>query len=446
LSRVYEKPTIVRVGNPLYAKHGAATGETYGRIRESIEGKSIAWLTENFGSPLFVFSERIIRERYRQAYAMMHDHYPAVRFGWSYKTNYLNGICQIFHKEGAWAEVVSEFEYDKAAQLGVPGEKIIFNGPVKSMEALRKAIDRGSIINVDHFQEIEDIERIARERQRKVRVGIRLNLDAGIYPVWSRFGFNLESGQARTAARRIAQSPHLGIAGVHCHIGTFILDPMAYGRAAAKMSQFIREVESLTGDPISYVDVGGGFPSLSHLKGIYHSPELAVSSFETFAQAIGEALKWLSTRDPAPTLFIESGRYLIDEAGYLVTSVMADKQLPDGRRAYVLDAGVNVLYTSTWYKFNVELDRETNGLMEPALLNGPLCMNIDVVDDAIMLPRLERYQRLILSPVGAYNVTQWMQFIQYRPAVVLVRESGAVEVLRRREVLDDINRVEAASP
>jgi diaminopimelate decarboxylase len=181
---------------------------------------------------------------------------------------------------------------------------------------------------------------------------------------------------------------------------------------------------------------------MSHLKGVYQSPEVSVPSVRAYAQAIGTELKWLASRDPAPKLYVETGRHLVDEAGFLITSVVADKQMPDGRRSYVLDAGVNLLYTSTWYKFKIELDREVTGIMEPSILNGPLCMNIDIVDEAIMLPRLARGQRIILSPVGAYNVTQWMQFIQYRPAVVMVRESGAVSLIRKRETLEDINRME----
>jgi diaminopimelate decarboxylase len=122
---------------------------------------------------------------------------------------------------------------------------------------------------------------------------------------------------------------------------------------------------------------------------------------------------------------------------------VCDKLLPDGRRSYVLDAGVNLLYTSTWYKYKIELDQEVKGIMEASILNGPLCMNIDIVDEAILLPRLNRFQNLILSPVGAYNVTQWMQFIQYRPAVVMIKLDKSIKVLRRAENLEDINRMES---
>ncbi|HEC85569.1 MAG TPA: diaminopimelate decarboxylase, partial [Thioploca sp.] len=110
--------------------------------------------------------------------------------------------------------------------------------------------------------------------------------------------------------------------------------------------------------------------------------------------------------------------------------------------SYVLDAGVNLLFTATWYKYTIETDREVQGIGEPALLNGPLCMNIDVVDEGTLLPPLKRGTRLILSPVGAYNVTQWMQFIEYRPAVVLVAETGEAELIREQEDLSDILRRE----
>jgi len=133
---------------------------------------------------------------------------------------------------------------------------------------------------------------------------------------------------------------------------------------------------------------------------------------------------------------------VIDEAGYLITSIVAAKRLADGTRAYVADGGVNLLFTAFWYKFNVELDREVGGINETSVIYGPLCMNIDAIDEGIQLPPLKRGTRLIFSPVGAYNNTQWLQFIEYRPNVVLVTESGEVEIIREAEDITDIQRRE----
>lgn len=442
MSTEYSKPTIVKISNPLYSKHGSGA-QSYHQIRNAIEGIAVTDLVQKYGSPLFVFSERILRQKYQEAKAAFDAIYPQVQFGWSYKTNYLNSICKVFHEEGAIAEVVSQFEYQKARALGIPGSNIIFNGPYKSEAALEQAIGEDAQIHIDHFAEIADIETIAKRLNKKVKVGIRLNMNSGIFPVWSRFGFNLESGQAWAAVRRIAQSADIQLGGLHCHIGTFILDPHAYARTIEKLSQFMRECESLIGYNLDFLDLGGGFPSRSHLKGVYQPPEVAIPSPHVYTEAMAHGLKWLAARKQPPKLIMELGRHLVDEAGFLITSVVADKLLPDGRRSYVLDAGVNLLYTSTWYKFKIELAKETSGISEPSILFGPLCMNIDIVDEAIMLPRLNRHDQLILSPVGAYNVTQWMQFIQYRPAIVMIDLNSQARVIRRAETLDDINRMES---
>lgn len=132
----------------------------------------------------------------------------------------------------------------------------------------------------------------------------------------------------------------------------------------------------------------------------------------------------------------------MDEAGYLVTTVTAAKRLADGTRAYVADAGVNLLFTSAWYRFNIELDREIGGINEPSIINGPLCMNIDVIDEGVPLPPLTRGTRLVVGPVGAYNQTQSMQFIECRPAAVLIGGDGEVDLIREAEDLSDIVRRE----
>jgi len=103
---------------------------------------------------------------------------------------------------------------------------------------------------------------------------------------------------------------------------------------------------------------------------------------------------------------------------------------------------VNLLFTANWYKFNIELDREVGGVNEHSVIYGPLCMNIDVVDEGVPLPPLTRGTRLIVSPVGAYNHTQSMQFIEYRPASVLIGENGEVDLIREPEDLSDITRRE----
>jgi diaminopimelate decarboxylase len=441
MKTAYEKPVILRLESGYLNKFGSSPMYAR-RVRKAIDGVNIDALVESFGSPLFVFSERVMREKYREVNDAFATRYPHVTQAWSYKTNYLKAVCAIFHDEGALAEVVSEFEYEKARALGVPGSQIIFNGPHKSPAALRRAVDEGAQIHIDHLDEIHDLEQIAAELGRQLPVGLRLNMDTGIYPQWTRFGLNLDSGQALDAVKRIHARGHLVLTGLHAHIGTFILDPDAYARETAKMARFATELGDLFDFEIGYLDVGGGFPSRSRLKGSYLPPDVAVPPIDAYAEAITDALYANLPAGVFPRLILESGRALVDEAGFLVTTVFATKRLPDGRRTYVADAGLNDLFTSFWYKFTIEIDREVQGMNEPAMVHGPLCMNIDVLDEGVLLPPLRRGTRLILSPVGAYNVTQWMQFIEYRPAVVLVGADGGVDVIREREDLSDVERRE----
>lgn len=441
MKTLWEKPVILKLESGYLNKFGSSPMYSR-RVRKEIDGVPVDQLAEDFGSPLFVFSERSLREKYQEVREAFGSRYPNVVQAWSYKTNYLRAICAVFHQEGALAEVVSAFEYEKARNLGIPGDQIIFNGPHKTMDALRRAVKEGAQIHIDHLDEIRDLETLAQEIGQPIPVGIRLNMDTGIHPQWTRFGLNLDSGQALDAVKRIHARGHLVLRGLHAHIGTFVLDPDAYGQLVAKMAGFASEVQARFGYEIEYLDIGGGFASKNRLKGTYLPPDVAVPPVDAYAERITDALFAHLPSGQFPRLILETGRAMVDEAGFLITTIFATKRLPDGRRAYVADAGLNDLFTSFWYKFNIELDREVQGMNEPSMINGPLCMNIDVLDEGTLLPALPRGTRLIFSPVGAYNVTQWMQFIEYRPAVVLIGMDGTVDLIREREDLTDVERRE----
>ena len=441
LLKIYEKPIIHKLTTGLMNKFGAGA-PFFRNIKSSIDGVPVAQLTQEFGSPLYVYSERTLRETFRAMKHAFESRYPKVVFGWSYKTNYLQAICAILHEEGAWAELVSVMEYEKARSLNVPGNQTIFNGPHKPKAALEEAVRNGVHINIDHLDEVEDLEEIAVRLGQRINVGIRLSLDAGIYPNWTRFGFNLESGQAMEAVNRIARGGKLNVTGLHCHIGTFIMDPTAYSRQIEKMVQFGYDVEARFGFLFSTIDIGGGFPSKSRLKGTYHAAEVACPPMDRYAEEICNAL-WRTLRPGhQPTLILESGRAVVDESGSLITSVQASKRLPDGTKAYVIDAGVNLLFTAFWYKFDIAVERAVAGVTEHSILYGPLCMNIDAIDEGMQLPPLSRGDRLVVSCVGAYNNTQWMQFIEYRPNVVLIDLEGKVSIIREAEDLSDLHRRE----
>ena len=237
--KVYERPLI----KPIVATMPGKSGNNVSLpLVAEIDGHTPSSLLKKFGSPLFLFSESTLRNNFKEAQSNFLNRYPNVCFAWSYKTNYLNAICKIFHEEGAWAEVVSGFEYKKALQNGVRGTNIIFNGPNKSEEDLLLAIDNESLIHIDNLQELILLSHLSERCNKIVNVAIRVNLDAGISPAWSRFGFNLENGEAWRMVTKIIQEKKLNLKGLHCHIGTFILSLNAYKVQAKKMAALAEKI------------------------------------------------------------------------------------------------------------------------------------------------------------------------------------------------------------
>ena len=412
-------------------------------VMTHIDRVAVKDIVNEHGSPVFVISEQTIRLNYRKAFKAFNTRYPKVQFAWSYKTNYLSAVCNIFHQEGSWAEVVSGFEYSKAVANGVEPSKIIFNGPSKSDQELITAANNGSLIHIDHLDELYQLISLSDQTTMKPRVAIRVNMDTGIYPQWDRFGFNYENGQAWDALNKIMHSGKLELVGLHTHIGTFVMTANAYAVATSKMVDLFLNIQQKYQHTIKYIDMGGGFASKNTLKGSYLPGSDTNPGFDEYAEAITSVIHNSAIKpESLPLLILETGRALVDDAGYLVSSVIGTKRLSNGRRATIIDAGVNIMFTSFWYQHHVSPAQGASQYREDTTLYGPLCMNIDCLRDSVYLPVLSKGDQLVIHNVGAYNITQWMQFITYRPKVVLVDTNSIVQVLREPEDLNSIQERE----
>lgn len=434
----YERPALKKLNAGMMDKFGAPA--EIKPITE-IDGVPVKSLIEKYGSPVFVMSEQKMRQNYRAAVQAFNTRYPRVQFAWSYKTHYNNAVCRVYHQEGSWAEVVSGFEYQKALGNGVSGVQIIFNGPDKSEDDLRLAVQNNSLIHIDHFEELYLLLSVCDAIDKKARVAIRVNMDTGVYPMWDRFGFNYENGQAWQALTKIAESEKLELTGLHAHIGTYMLSAAAYGVAATKLCDLAKHCKKQWNTVVKYIDLGGGFPGSNSLKGAMGA--VKPPSVDDFAEAITNAILGSGIpQSELPMLILESGRALVDDAGYLLGTVLANKRLSDGRRATIMDFGVNIIFTSFWYDHVVSPAQEAGHFQEDAVLYGPLCMNIDIVRENINLPLLNRGDHVVVQKVGAYNMTQWMQFITLRPTIVMIDTHGNPHMIRRAEDLDYLQQME----
>ncbi|MEI8059320.1 MAG: hypothetical protein WCG67_04095 [Ferruginibacter sp.] len=438
----YERPLIKKMNAGMMNKFGAqneCTPVTH------IDGVAVKTIIEKYGSPVFVLSEQKMRQNYKNAVRAFNTRYPKVQFAWSYKTHYNNAVCNVFHQEGSWAEVVSGFEYKKALGNGVPGNNIIFNGPDKHIDEIQLAIENDSLLHIDHFEELYLMIDLCARLDKKARVAIRVNMDTGIYPMWDRFGFNYENGQAWQAINKIVESGKLQLVGLHSHIGTYLLSTQAYAVAASKLCDLAVNCKSQLHATIKYLDLGGGFPSANTLKGAIGL--VPTPSVDEFAEAITTTiLNYGFKTEELPLLILESGRVLIDDAGYLLGSVLANKRLSDGRKATIMDFGVNIMFTSFWYDHKISPAQEVSQFNEETVMYGPLCMNIDVVRESVSLPLLNRGDHVVVHKVGAYNMTQWMQFIAMRPNIVLIDTNNQTHVIRKAETLDYLQQLEQLPP
>ncbi len=439
----YVKPSIRKISftdiekvKGLYLKN---------RPVRDIEGHQIETLLSEYGSPLYVVSEAVLRRSYRNMFTAFSKRYEKTVIAYSYKTNYLSGICAVMHQEGAWAEVVSGFEYEMARRLGIKGDKIIFNGPYKKPAELSRAFTDGASVNLDSVDECKIAEQVAETLGRKVKVGIRINMQLN-YPAWDKFGFSLENGKAFEICSHIASRKYLQLAGLHCHVGTYVIDLGVYRRAIEHLVELAVKIRESLGVEIGYIDIGGGYPSSNTLHAQLMPSDTTSPTPEQYAETICDVLTKNAKRfDEPPFLILEPGRSVVDESMSIISRVVAVKERDNGARFAIIDAGVNLLPTAYYYKHAVSSNRDPAETAEQIDVFGPLCMQIDVIRREVMLPSVQTGDILTIKNVGAYNFSQSMAFIYPRPAVVLVNQES-VELLRRAETFDDLKGLERVPP
>jgi len=436
----YESPSLVPL--PFLAINKHAQREI--SVDANIDSKySVDELLNKYGSPLYIISEDRIRNdlyEFKKAFT-----WPDIetRIAYSVKTNYLPAVCAIIFEEGASAEIVSGMEYDLVEALGIPGSEIIFNGPYKTREEISRAFADGAIVNVDNFDELSMIEQIAEHIDKPARIGIRVSFKYGAN-AWTKFGFSDDNGDSDRALKRIARHPNLHLELLHNHSGTFLLLHDIYAYATDRLIDIARRARNLGLAP-TMIDMGGGFPSINTLKPAYDLPSGSyrergyLSQYgEVICSRLHKARELFGGR---PTLVLEPGRAIVDASTHIAGRIVGMKEIPGRNRAIIVDIGVNLVPTACYYDHEVcTVDvgaEQYRGLLRPFSIFGPLCMQSDLIREQTLLPPVQIGEPLVISNVGAYCHTQSSQFIQSRPATVLLGKNGP-ELIRRRETWKDI--------
>ena len=362
-----------------------------------------AELMAQHGSPLWVVDLDRVRTRLREFRGAWTRVWPNVEVAYSYKTNRQPAILLALAAEGAGHEVVCE----AGGVFGV------------------KAAADGALVIVDSEPELTRAARAGVER-----VGLRVALPGiGVEP--TRFG--IAPGLVPEAAAR-ARALGLHLEALSAHLVSTGFDqplsaaprlgaaitvrwPPAPGGHAAAAEHLARLAVGLGVDAI---DLGGGFPA---------APAVAAH-----AAAVVGALR---SHGFAGRLILEPGRALVTYAVALAFSVVAVKQLDDGARCVVVDAGTNLLPGALWSWPRIEAIDAGEHPTSPALVSGPLCLNVDVLHPAAELHDVAPGDALLVRDAGAYQQAQSTRFGDLRPAVV-AHDDGRWRVCQRRETLDDL--------
>ena len=417
--------------------------------KEGVGAAAIETALRRFGSPLYLVFESTLRSQYRLLKSALERQYPHSAIAYSFKTNYLRRICEIFKDEGARAEVVSGFEYTLAKRLGYTGGNIIFNGPHKTDADLREAFLDGALVNLDSAEEIERAHTLAISLNEHVPIGLRLSSSAlaemvrerkqmrerGREGLFERFGFNLENGDAEAAIERIQEVGSLRLLGYHMHIASESIADMDIFKLATEMvADFAKRMQEKTGIAPSYIDMGGGFIDPNLRKAAIRS-QFSLDEFLETTSSI------LTTRfSSLPLLLFEPGRFLVARSMLHAVRVVSIKKLGP-RRIVTVDSSSSFIPTARLSRHDIYALHRDAPTIESVVV-GSSCTGHDVFG-TYQLPELREGHILVVKDCGAYALSRSSQFIFPRPAVVWVDEKGAMSLARRAETADDLTRLDA---
>ncbi len=400
-----------------------------------LEGLPAQDLARRFGTPLYVYSKRAVLERLWTLKAAFRQRPPLVCY--ALKANSTRGLCRILAREGAGAEVVSGGELARALAAGFESGKIVFSGVGKTQEELAFAVRKKILsINIESREELEALEKIAGRLKKNARISVRLNPNvdphthAHITTGLSDNKFGVERREALALYEKAKKSLHLRPVGIQCHIGSQIATIRPYAEAVEEVAAVMKELDR-RGVRLELVDLGGG---LGIADG--GAPALDLGAWaKTISRVLGS---W-----PKARLVVEPGRYLVAEAGWLLTTVLYRKETST-RRFIVVDAGMNDLARPALYgaRHPVAAAVPRPGTMKTVDVVGPVCESGDFLARRARLGPCRPGDALVVGNCGAYG---WAMSSQYnsRPRAAEVLVDGVkARVIRRREVLADLVRLE----
>jgi diaminopimelate decarboxylase len=390
-----------------------------------IEGCRISALAEKYGTPLYLYSEKAIRESVQRFQKAFSEIAPIIRY--SCKANSNLHLLKILNDAGCGADVISPGELTLALAAGFTPQSITMEGVGKREDEIEFGLKKGiSFFSCESLLELATLNRLSSKQKREITALLRLNPDitAGGHHYIStgkkENKFGLTEPEVISVLKKPAVFPHLKINGLHLHLGSQIDSPEPYLKA-------IKEAERLHKIyPFQFLDLGGGFP-------VTYDKE--VTGIEVFGKTICGAVKKMKLK-----VIFEPGRHFIAPAGFLLTRIIYRKDRPH-KKFLVVDAGMNDLLRPSLYEawHSIQTVRKPKGKKNSFEIVGPVCESGDFLGKERLLPEsIKEGGLLLVGEAGAYGFAMSSNYNgRLRPAEVLI--SGKKNrIIRKRETFANL--------
>ena len=405
-------------------------------------------LAAEYGTPLYVLDEELVRARMGLYAAAMREYFPAgSRPLYASKALCCKELCRWAGQEGLGLDVVSAGELYTALAAGADPESLCFHGNAKTEDAVRYAVASGvGLIAADGTQELERIDRVAAALGVRQKVLLRVTPDidphtfkavnTGVVDV--KFGVPIPTGQALEAAKLALGLEHISLEGFHCHIGSQVFDAGPFRLEAEVMASFLGQVRRETGFIARTLNLGGGFA-------VAYTPEDPRPDLAGMLRDTGRRLGELfaGMEYPAPAILLEPGRSIVGDAGTTLYTVQNVKSVPGGSTYVALDGGMtdNPRYALYGARYAAAVaDRAGQPKDAAVTLAGCCCESGDLIGENVPLQRPRAGDTVAVFVTGAYNYSMASNYNRVpRPPIAAVR-GGTGRLIVRRETPEDLIR------
>ncbi|TJY44395.1 diaminopimelate decarboxylase [Cohnella pontilimi] len=423
--------------------HGTSRINAEGHLE--IGGCDVTELAKEFGTPLYIVDEALVRQRAREFMEAFRKTGLRHQVAYASKAFCTMAMCRLTEEEGLSLDVVSDGELYTALQAGFPAERIHFHGNNKTPDEILMALDANiGCFVVDNFIEMQLLNTLASDKGKRVNVLLRITpgVEAHTHEYIStgqqdsKFGFDLGNGTAFRAVEQALAQSNLKLLGVHSHIGSQIFEVEGFRMAVEKVAAFAIEVRAKLGETFSVINLGGGF-GIRYVEGDTPLP------VGTYVQAIADAMisTCLEADYPLPEIWIEPGRSMVGDAGTTLYTVGTSKHIPGVRKYIAVNGGMTdnprpALYGSKYEA--VLANRANEAPTEVVSVAGKACESGDMLIWDLNVPEVRSGDLLAVFSTGAYNYAMASNYNRIRrPAVVFVKD-GKADLVVARESFDDI--------